>query len=170
MFLDFANWLETTSVSLVIQTVTWVIPLVQSIHIVTLAVVYISVAMITARIFGLVREQDSLAEVVQRFLPSVWIGLVVMAVTGGLLVIGEPVRQFTALSFWLKMGLLAALLVSGAIFGRVLASAGSHAAPTGGIKSIAAVTILLWTCLIYLGRAIAYDVEVWGSLSLTQGV
>jgi hypothetical protein len=29
-------------------------------------------------------------------------------------------------------------------------------------------TVVLWLAIIFLGRAIAYDVEVWGSLSLAS--
>ena len=36
----------------------------------------------------------------------------------------------------------------------------------GGAKAVAAGTVLLWLFIIFLGRAIAYDVEVWGSLHL----
>jgi hypothetical protein len=34
-------------------------------------------------------------------------------------------------------------------------------------KSAAMATVLLWLAVIFLGRAIAYDVEVWGALSLS---
>jgi preprotein translocase subunit SecG len=34
-------------------------------------------------------------------------------------------------------------------------------------KSAAMATVVLWLAIIFLGRAIAYDVEVWGALSLS---
>jgi hypothetical protein len=35
-----------------------------------------------------------------------------------------------------------------------------------GAKAVAAGIVVVWLAIIFLGRAIAYDVEVWGSLSL----
>ena len=62
--------------------------------------------MITLRVVGSMRSDEPFATVWGRFAPWMWSGLVVMALTGLVLIIGEPVREFTALSFWLKMSLL----------------------------------------------------------------
>jgi hypothetical protein len=66
--------------------------------------------------------------------------------------------------------LLATAVVSAAAFGRRLRpaahGAGATAEFTSGTKLAAAATVLLWLTIIFLGRAIAYDVEVWGSLHL----
>jgi hypothetical protein len=70
------------------------------------------------------------------------------------------------------MTLLATAVVSAAAFGRRLkraadgAGAGATAEFTSGTKLAAAATVVLWLTIIFLGRAIAYDVEVWGSLHL----
>jgi hypothetical protein len=69
----------------------------------------------------------------------------------------------------MKMTLLAIVTVSTALFGRSLRPVATSGAPTsfsGGAKATAIVLIALWLAIIFLGRAIAYDVEVWGSMSL----
>jgi hypothetical protein len=170
--LDFAGWLQVTPVSVWIQSVTWVIPLLQSIHILVIGVVFTAILMIALRVLGRMRMDEPFAVVWNRFSPWLWRGLVVMVLTGVLLAIGEPIRQVTALSFWLKMTLLATAVVSAAAFGRRLkraadgAGAGATAEFTSGTKLAAAATVVLWLTIIFLGRAIAYDVEVWGSLHL----
>src|SRR5688572_28653512 len=167
---DFAQWLELTSVSVAIKSNEWIIPLVQSIHIVTIAIVFGSILMIALRVLGLVRVDQTPAEVLARF--SSWIrrGIVVLLLTGALLVLGEPVREVTSLSFWLKMGLNVVGVIGALAFRRVLAPAvaGGQTQFTAGTKTAAMATVLLWLTIIFLGRAIAYDVEVWGSLSLTH--
>jgi hypothetical protein len=176
---EFAEWLQTTGLSVTIQSVDWVIPLLQSIHIVTIGVVFVSSLMIALRVLGRMRADEPFATVWERFAPWMWNGLVVMAVTGLLLVVGEPVREVTALSFWIKMTLLALVVVGTAVFGRAFrprgtfseyakagASAGALAEFSFGAKAAAGGIVLLWLAIIFLGRAIAYDVEVWGSLSL----
>jgi len=103
--LEFAEWLQTTPISVAIQSVEWIIPLLQSIHIVMIGVVFISILMVALRVLGHVRTDESFATVWARFAPWMWTGLVVMALTGLTLIVGEPIREFTALSFWLKMTL-----------------------------------------------------------------
>src|SRR5215831_16549341 len=104
---EFAEWLQATPVSVTIQSVAWIIPLLQSIHITMIGIVFVSSLMITLRVVGSVRADESFAAVWSRFAPWMWGGLVVMALTGLPLIVAEPVREFTAVSFWLKMALIA---------------------------------------------------------------
>src|SRR6185312_9655954 len=76
--------------------------------------------MIALRVLGRMRADEPFETVWGRFAPWMWTGLCVMAVTGITLVLGEPVREFTALSFWIKMGLVALGVTSTAIYGRSL--------------------------------------------------
>lgn len=186
--------LEESALSQAIKGADWVIPLLQSIHIVTIGVVFVSSLMIALRVIGTMRTDEPFPIVWRRFAPWMWYGLVVMVITGVFLVIGEPVREFTALSFWLKMSLLAIAVISTFVFGRTFgpggrAGASAHGVASGGgpalagaapgayvdtggaefsagAKLAAAAIMVVWLFIIFLGRAIAYDVEVWGSLSL----
>jgi len=161
----FAAWLQATSLSHTVQTVSWVIPLLQSIHILMIGVVFISSLMIGLRVLGHMRTDEPFGAVWSRFAPWMWSALAVMALTGLVLVIGEPVREFTALSFWLKLGLLLLGVAGTAAYGQIL-----RAAPGGEFslraKAASIALIVLWLTVIFLGRAIAYDKEVWGALSL----
>jgi hypothetical protein len=157
---EFAQWLQAGSLSETIQSISWLIPLVQSIHIVTIGVVFVSSLMIALRVLGRMRADEPFADVWRRFAPWMWIGLAVMAVTGLTLVVGEPVREFTAVSFWVKMALIVIGVTGTALLGRSRSGEFS-----GGARAGAAVLVVLWLAIIFFGRAIAYDVEVWGSLA-----
>lgn len=165
---ELAEWLQATPVSVTIQSVRWVVPLLQSIHILMIGVVFVSILMIALRVVGRMRADEPFAAVWGRFAPWMWGGLVVMALTGAMLVMGEPVREFTALSFWLKMALLAIGVTSTVAFGRSLKPATLGAGPefSAAAKTASVAIVVLWLAIIFLGRAIAYDKEVWGSLSL----
>jgi len=164
---EFAEWLQATPVSETFQAVAWLIPLLQSIHIVTIGVVFVSSLMIALRVLGRIRTDEPFAAVWARFAPWMWSGLVVMVVSGVLLIVGEPVREFMTLSFWLKMALLAIVVVGTALLGRMLQPATPAASPefSGAARTAAIAIVVLWLAVIFLGRAIAYDVEVWGGLS-----
>jgi len=166
---EFAQWLAQTPVSLSIQTHLWVIPTVQSIHIVCIGIVLTSVFMIDLRIFGFAGRDQTLSQTTRRFSPWLWGALIVLLATGVLMVTGEPVRELMSLSFWLKMSLLAIGIAIAVSFQISLKRNERHWEESVirrvTTKSLAIFTLLVWCSIIILGRLIAYD-HVWGSWSL----
>ena len=166
---QFAEWLSTTPPSLFLQEHNgWAIPAIQSMHIVGIALVMGSVLMIDLRILGWAGTDQTLQETNSRFGPWLTASLWLMLATGLLMVIGEPVRELVTFSFWLKMLLVLAGTVVAMIFRRSLST---HARQWDGplahrpwIKALAILTFVVWTCVIVLGRFIAYD-HVWGAWS-----
>ena len=114
---QFAEWLSTTFLSVFIQNHnSWVIPTIQSIHIVGIAVVLGSVFMIDLRILGWAGMDQTLRQTTSRFAPWVTAALCLLLATGILMVIGEPVRELVTFSFWLKMFLVAVSTVIATLF------------------------------------------------------
>ena len=169
MVKQFAEWLSTTSPSVFIQNHnSWVIPAIQSVHIIGIAVVLGSVFMIYLRILGWAGMDQTLRQTTSRFGPWLNGGLYLMLVTGVLMVIGEPVRELVTLSFWLKMFLVAVSTVFALIFQISLQKNERRwediLVKRRSIQGLAIVTFLIWVCIIILGRLIAYD-HIWGSWS-----
>jgi hypothetical protein len=146
----------------------WLTPLLQTVHIIMVGIVFVSMLSVALRVLGQIRTDEPLAEVWQRFAPWFWCALGVMAGTGLILIIGEPVREATALSFWLKMALIAIGVASALYFGRTVAAsaAGPEPVASAGARFAAVATIVLWVMIVFLGRWIAYDVEIWESWHL----
>jgi uncharacterized protein DUF6644 len=164
----FAEWLSHTSFSLAIQTHEWIIPTIQSIHIVAIGITLASVFMIDLRILGWAGRDQTLMETTARFGPWLSGALGVLLVTGGLMVIGEPMRELLAFSFWFKMCLVAIGIALAAAFQITLRRNEQHWETSlvnrWSIKSLAILTLLIWVAIVILGRLIAYD-HVWGSWS-----
>jgi len=166
---QFAEWLSRTSLSVAIQTHEWIIPTIQSIHIVAIGVVLGSVFMIDLRILGWAARDQSLRETTGRFGPWLSAALCVLLVTGIFMVIGEPARELLAFSFWFKMCLIAIGTVVAAVFQVTLRrneDEWEKARHRWSIKSLAILTFLMWVGIVILGRLIAYD-HVWGAWSLS---
>ncbi len=172
---EFAAGIQSTSLSTALKSVSWIVPTLQSVHILMIGVVFVSILMISLRVLGRVRADEPLVRVWNRFAPFLWSGVAVMAVTGVVLTIAEPVREFMTLSFRLKMLLLVICIGSAAAFGRSVRGAARVAGvATGvepplpaGVRLAAVATLVLWIAIIFLGRAIAYDTPVWGDWSPT---
>ena len=165
----FAEWLSTTFLSVFVQNHnSWVIPTIQSIHIVGIAMVMGSVFMISLRILGWAGMDQTLRQTTLRFGPWLTAGLSVLLATGLLMVIGEPVRELVTFSFWLKMFLVAVSTLVAAIFQISLRKHEPRweekLVNRRSIKGMTVVAFLIWTFIIVLGRLIAYD-HIWGSWS-----
>ena len=166
---QFAGWLSTTSPSVFIQNHnSWMIPAVQSIHIVGIAIVIGSVFMIDLRVLGWAGMDQTLRQTTNRFGPWLAGALLLMLATGILMVIAEPVRELVTVSFWLKMFLVAVGTAIAAIFQATLRKHNKQweegLARSRTVKGLAILTFLVWVCIIILGRLIAYD-HIWGSWS-----
>lgn len=147
----FCRWLQATQLSLVISTHFWIIPALQTVHILAIASVISSIFMIDLRLIGLVRGEQSADQFAARMLPFVWWPLPILAVTGALLISAEPARSLENPSFGIKMALLLASVTVTLLYQRRGARL-NRAARAG----LAILSILLWTGIVLAGRWIAY--------------
>ena len=156
----FCTWLAATSLSQGIQSVEWIIPAVQTVHILSIAVVISSVLMLDLRLLGVGPRDQTIAAVAKRFLPFVWWPLPILLVTGATLIIAEPARALQNRVFLLKMGLLLAASAVTLVFqiplNRDTAFWDAPASRRRVVQFIAAVSLPLWAAIIFAGRWIAY--------------
>jgi hypothetical protein len=155
----FSKWLAATSLSHFIQTVTWIIPTLQIIHILCVAIAFSSAVLVDLRIFRLFERDEPLREVARRFLPPIWPVLVIQLITGSLLIIGEPRRSLVNTTFYLKMALLLAAIVLTATLQQIVLKSPSffedHSHRLTG-QALATLSVLLWCGILFAGRWIAY--------------
>lgn len=153
----FCDWLSNTSLSMAIQNHNWVIPSVQSVHILAIATVMASVVMLDVRLLGLNGRGQTVPEVAHRFLPWVWCAVCVLAVSGAILIIGEPARELESQVFWTKMTLLACVLILTGAFQLGAFRRESFWERRRVLASVTAVASLgLWVAILAAGRWIAY--------------
>ncbi len=157
---DFSKWLAATALSHTIQTTGWVIPMLQTIHILCVAVVFSSAILVDLRIWRLLQRDVSLSEVGRRFLPLIWPIVLILLITGSLLIVGEPRRSLLNTTFYLKMALLAFALALTSLLQWSLSSAPGFWDEDKGRRMAgrlaATVSILAWCGVIFAGRFIAY--------------
>jgi hypothetical protein len=160
---DLSKWLAATALSHTIQTTGWIIPTLQTIHILAVAVVFSAAVVVDLRIWRLLQRDVPLPEVARRFLPTIWPVLLILLITGSLLIIGEPRRSLLNATFYLKMTLLAlALTLTGALQWSL--SLAPEFWDKGGARRmagrlVATVSILAWCGILFAGRWIAYTQE-----------
>jgi hypothetical protein len=154
-----SDWLAQTSLSQVIAESAWAVPTLQSIHIMSVAVVFSSVMMLDLRLAGITGAQQPLRSNVVRFYPWIWRALLVLVTTGFFQIMAEPARELLNWIFWTKMGLvIAACLVTAPTRSRVEDVRFADMAPAKRrvIRASALVSLVLWVAVITCGRWIAY--------------
>ena len=157
---EFSGWLAATPLSHTIQTAGWVIPTLQTIHILSVAVVFSSAILVDLRLWRLLNRDVPLPEVTRRFLPTIWPVLLVLLITGSLLIIGEPRRSLLNSTFYLKMALLAVAILLTAWLQWSISSSPNFWDRDRGRRMAgqlaASVSILVWCGILFAGRWIAY--------------
>jgi hypothetical protein len=166
---DFAVWLSTTLPSVFIQThEAWMIPVIQSLHIVGIGIAVGSALMMALRVLEWVGTDQTLLATQRRFGPWLTGAFCLLLASGGLLVIAEPVRELVTFSFWLKMTCVAVLTVLAIAFQvsvRNQEQRWEQILVRRTVVRLAALAVfVVLGCIILLGRLIAYD-HIWGHLS-----
>jgi hypothetical protein len=153
-------WIDATPLSQWMQVTNWVVPTVQTVHILAIAVIASSAFMIDLRLIGLFWADRPMKAVSSRFLPLVWWPLLILFVTGLIMMISEPARSLKNPAFQLKMALLIAAVVVTGLFQflqRRNAKFGDlRKGPRAAAISVAIVSMLLWASIVFAGRWIAY--------------
>jgi hypothetical protein len=159
----FAEWLYLTPLSNAIHSTFWLFRLLQASHLLTAGVAVASGVMIALRALGWQRADEPFENVWRRFAPWLAVSLVIMLMTGIAQTIADPVREFTATSYWLKLALLLACAIGTAL----LAQAATRTRDLSIAAKLAVVALILcWLALPALGRMIGYDLAIFGSWSL----
>jgi hypothetical protein len=157
---EFSKWLAATEVSHVIQTTTWIIPTLQTIHILSVAAVFSAAILVDLRIWRLIERDEPLPEMARRFLPTIWPVLVILLVTGSLVIIGEPRRSLLNSTFYLKMVLLVVAILLTIGLQRSISSSPNSWDRDRWRRIVgrfaATVSILVWCGILFAGRWIAY--------------
>ena len=158
----FCDWLSQTPISQSIQNITWIIPIVQSIHIAFISIVIGAAGMANLRVLGIGMRSQSTSTLINRLFPFVWWSLPFLLVTGIILIIGEPVRSLENITFQIKMILLILGIAATWTFQSSLKKdqAFWEMSPQRRTtaKLLALLSLAIWIGIIFAGRYIAYTI------------
>ena len=158
---EFIDWLSSTPVSRVIQDTGWIIPAVQSVHILAIATLIGSAIVLDLKLVGVIARTESYGVVFRRYMPWLWSGLAVLVMTGLAMVVGEPERVIENWVFWTKMGLVAIAfcltLIMRVPMLREEIDGQSRIWPLI-VKPLGVLALAIWVMIIFCGRWIAYAV------------
>jgi hypothetical protein len=136
-------------------------PLIESIHVWALAVFVGFAAALDVRLLGWSMRRIPVSDVARRLLPWMAAGFVVMVATGVLLFYAIPIRSYHSVWFRLKIILLILAGVNAWVFHaniwRRVADWDRDPVTPKGARVAGAASLVLWACIIFSGRMIAYN-------------
>ncbi|MEP6885666.1 MAG: DUF6644 family protein [Gammaproteobacteria bacterium] len=160
MISAFCDWLVATSISRTFQEWTWFVPLVQTVHILSISVVLTLVAMTDLKMLGVRVGSQPLSEMVSHSMPWVWTALLLLLTTGILLTITEPARELLNSVFRVKMLMVLALVGALKIIQSGLRDQPDYwsLSPRRRLagRAVGAASLILGVCIVVAGRWIAY--------------
>jgi hypothetical protein len=155
---SFFIWLEATSLSTWIResTSVWAFPAILSLHTIGMGFAAGFSAAIDLRILGFAPSVPLLE--LRRFLPVMWTGFWINAVSGVLLLIAYPTKALTNPVFYIKLSFIALALLGIRFMARsVFGDASLDFKPaTRKNRMLAIASLVCWTGAITAGRLLAY--------------
>src|SRR5215472_9547087 len=150
--LPFFQWCESSGVGEAIRNSSWLFPVIESVHLLGLAVIGGAVLVVDLRLlgFGLRRQPVApLASDAQRWLVA---SLAVMLITGTLLFTSEAIKCYYHIAFWVKMtSLLAAIVFTFTVRRKVAMADESRINPLWS-KTVGWISVALWSGVGIGGR------------------
>ena len=161
MFLDFLQWLDDTAWSTALEESYYMWPLIESTHVLTIALFVGTAVMMDLRLLGISFGGVPVSEFTGRMLNWTRGGFAIMVATGLLIFYSSPVRYYYNIFFRLKLILLVIVGLNILLFhSRILKSVSEwdlDAKPPRAAKIAGAVSLASWLIIVVAGRMIAYN-------------
>ena len=106
MLLPFFEWCEATAMGQTIRESLWLFPVIESIHLLGLAMVGGALLVVDLRLLGFGLRHQPVAQLARSAHPWLVGSLAVMLTTGISLFLSESIRCYYSPPFWTKMELL----------------------------------------------------------------
>ncbi len=157
MSVQFLEWLQGTAVAVSVAE-EW-FPVVESLHVITMAVVAGTIFIVDTRLIGLTSSGLPFSYVSGRLLPWTWGAFTCSVVTGMLMFAANATSYYQNTPFRVKMALLLLAGLNMLYFQGVIwrgVSAWDRGAPSPAARAAGLVSLCLWCGVIGFGRWIGF--------------
>jgi hypothetical protein len=158
--LSICEWIDGTVFSTAIRESIWVFPIIETVHLLGIAVSAGTILFVDLRLLGIGMKRERLSDVLEQLQPWTLSAFLVMTVTGALLFVSEAVKCYHSVFFQIKVCMLALAAVNAALFHYKVypgVEVWDHLpAVPGRARFAGALSLALWIGIIAMGRAIAY--------------
>jgi hypothetical protein len=151
-WLPFFEWCGNTWLGTSVRDNVWAFPVIETFHLLALAVLLGSVLIVNLRVFGLGQRYGSVAQTARDLEPWMWVSLGVLIASGIPMAFSEPMKCFESISFPIKMMLIVVGTAAQVTILRKWIVDGA----AGRAKLAASMSIAVWTLVGLAGKGIPY--------------
>jgi hypothetical protein len=151
------NWIEASSFGAAVRDSLWAFAIIESVHLLALAVMGGAVLIVDLRLLGLGLRRQPVRQIARDANPWLVGGLAVMLITGFPLMASLAAsKYYVNLAFQLKMlFLLLAIVFTFTIRRNIVAREDNHI-PTAVAWIVGLVSLFLWSGVGFMGRGIGF--------------
>lgn len=153
-FRPYFEWCGNTWLGTTVRDTVWAFPLIETFHLLALAVLLGSVLIVNLRVFGLGKNYLPAAQIARQLEPWMLWSIVVLIASGIPMAFSEPMKCFESASFPIKMGLMVVGIVSQLTIQRKWVMA--EGVSTGKAQFAAMLSIAIWATVGAAGKGIPY--------------
>ncbi|HWF07297.1 MAG TPA: DUF6644 family protein [Bryobacteraceae bacterium] len=152
-FLPFFTWAGTTWLGTTVRDTVWAFPVIETFHLLALAILLGSVLIVNLRAFGVGNQR---AEMTMQLEPWIVVSIVVLILSGIPMAMSEPMKCYESYSFPIKMILLVAAIAWHFTLQRRWTQPDAARSNPFRSKVAAGLSILLWASIGIAGKGIPY--------------
>jgi hypothetical protein len=156
-FLPFFQWCEASRLGTAIRSSSFAFPIIESIHLLALALIAGAVLMVDLRLLGFGLRHQPLPKLARDAQPWLVASLLVLVSTGILLFLSESIKCYYSTPFRVKMTcLLLSIVFAFTVRRRIVMVEEGRVAPVWR-KLVAVVSLTLWFGVAASGRWIGFS-------------
>jgi hypothetical protein len=159
---EFAQWVYDTAFADAIRTSALAFPWLESVHVLAIALVFGSIAVVDLRLLGLASLKRPVTQLAHEILPLTWVAFAVALITGVAMFTSNATEYVHNTPFLWKMGMLVLAGVNMLVFQLVTyrgVGQWDEARVTPPAARFAgAVSLLAWVSIVAFGRWIGFTI------------
>jgi hypothetical protein len=152
--------LEASAVAAQIRESAAVFPALESVHVIGIALVFGTIAVVDLRLLGIASHRRSALRLIEELLPYTWVAFAACLITGLLMFVSNATTYAQNSVFWWKMGVLLLAGLNMGIFHlgayRRIDEWDTTLPPPGPARLAGFSSLTLWVSVICLGRWIGF--------------
>lgn len=159
---DILTSIEESGIATSIRESALLFPMVESIHVIALAFVFGTVALVDLRLLGLASRKLRVSRLSSDLLPWTWGAFALAAITGFLLLSSTAIRYFDNTPLRWKFFFMAMAGINMLIFHFVTYKGvdrwDTDPVPPTAARVAGALSLLFWTLVVFFGRWVGFTV------------
>ncbi len=155
-FLPVFEWSDQTHVAIAIRNSRWLFPVIETFHLLALALLLGTVIIMSLRLFGVVMKRERISELAKQLAPWTLGALCVVLPSGWLLFASEAFKCYDSIPFRVKMVCLFLALIYHFTFYRKIVRADDSRITPLTARATGILSLLLWFSVGLGGRGIGF--------------